>query len=73
MTTAAPTLIRVCTLADLKHESMKVVSAENRTVLVLLHDGAVYAIDNRCPCRKSDPDILVMQPIQKQPVHGVHA
>ncbi len=49
MTTAAPTLIRVCTLADLKHESMKVVSAENRTILVLLHNGGVYAIDNRCP------------------------
>ena len=49
MATPAPALVRVCTLTDLQNEAMKVVSVENRTILVLLHDGAVHAIDNRCP------------------------
>ena len=41
--------IAVCTLADLKRESPKVVSASGRTILVLLDHGQVYALDNRCP------------------------
>ena len=49
MTTPAPNLIRVCSLADLQHEPMRVVSVESRTILVLLHEGSVFAVDNRCP------------------------
>ncbi len=41
--------IAVCSLADLERESSKVVSANGRTILVLLDRGQVYALDNRCP------------------------
>ena len=41
--------IAVCSLADLEKESPKVVSANGRTILILLDRGQVYALDNRCP------------------------
>jgi nitrite reductase/ring-hydroxylating ferredoxin subunit len=41
--------IRVCPLAELQHDGHRVVAAGGRTVLVLESEGAVYAVDNRCP------------------------
>ncbi len=39
----------VCSMAELERDGQKVVSAGGRTVLVLLSQGSVFAIDNRCP------------------------
>ena len=41
--------VKVCSLAELESDGFRVVSAEGRTVLVLLDKGNVYALDNRCP------------------------
>jgi nitrite reductase/ring-hydroxylating ferredoxin subunit len=41
--------VRVCTLAELERDGMRVVSAGGHTVLVLIDQGEVYALDNRCP------------------------
>ena len=41
--------IEICSLEELVREGFKVVSVEGRTVLVLLEQGVVYALDNRCP------------------------
>ena len=41
--------VKVCTLAELEREGRKVISADGRTILVLLDGGKVYALDNRCP------------------------
>ncbi|HXJ84030.1 MAG TPA: Rieske (2Fe-2S) protein, partial [Candidatus Methylomirabilis sp.] len=41
--------IRVCSLADLERDGRKVVSVNGRHVLVVLDQGQVYAVDNRCP------------------------
>ena len=46
--TSAPQ-VKVCSLAELQSEGRKVISVGGRAVLVLLSDGAVYALDNRCP------------------------
>ena len=41
--------IPVCGLEELARDKMKVVSAGGHTVLVLLEQGQVFALDNRCP------------------------
>ena len=41
--------VQVCSLEELEREGFKVISVEERTVLVLLEQGKVYALDNRCP------------------------
>ncbi|MGH7331900.1 MAG: Rieske (2Fe-2S) protein [Candidatus Rokuibacteriota bacterium] len=41
--------MRVCSLADLERARRKVVSVDGRIVLVLLEQGRVFALDNRCP------------------------
>ena len=41
--------IKVCSLAELESSGQRVLSVEGRTVLVLLVDEQVYALDNRCP------------------------
>ncbi|HMH53523.1 MAG TPA: Rieske (2Fe-2S) protein [Candidatus Acidoferrum sp.] len=41
--------IKICTFEDLERERRKVISVNGRTVLVLLEEGRVFAVDNRCP------------------------
>ncbi len=41
--------IEVCALAELEKEGMKVTSADGRVILVVLEQGQLYALDNRCP------------------------
>ena len=41
--------VNVCPFEELKREGSKVVSVEGRVVLVLLDQGRVFALDNRCP------------------------
>ena len=41
--------VEVCPLEQLQAEGFKVVSVEGHTILVLLDQGKVYALDNRCP------------------------
>ena len=41
--------IRVCSLDELEQSRFRVISAGGHTVLVLLEQGQVYALDNRCP------------------------
>lgn len=41
--------VRVCSLAELEAEPVRVVSANGRTVAVFFEDGKAYALDNRCP------------------------
>ena len=41
--------VEVCPLADLEREGSRVLSVDGRTVLVLVDQGKVYALDNRCP------------------------
>jgi len=41
--------INVARLADFEAADRKVVSAGDRPVLLLRHDGGFYAVDNRCP------------------------
>ena len=41
--------VRVCSMEDLERDGSRVVTVEGRTVLVLLDQGNVYALDNRCP------------------------
>ncbi len=41
--------VEVCTEEQLRAEGFKVVSVESHTILVLLDQGKVYALDNRCP------------------------
>ena len=50
-TTQSPAGARVpvCPLDELKQDRFKVLSAEGRTILVLLEEGRVFALDNRCP------------------------
>jgi nitrite reductase/ring-hydroxylating ferredoxin subunit len=43
------TWIKVAQLADFETTDRKVVSAGDRPVLVLRHNGGFYAVDNRCP------------------------
>ncbi len=51
MTTATDieNAIRVCSLDELEGDPTKVVSANGRVVLVLIEQGKVFALDNRCP------------------------
>ena len=41
--------VKVCSLEELEREGSKVVAVEGRVVLVLLDEGELYALDNRCP------------------------
>ena len=41
--------VEVCSFKELEREGQKVISVEGRVVLVLLDQGRVYAVDNRCP------------------------
>ena len=41
--------IQVARVADFETTDRKVVSAGDRPVLLLRHDGSFYAVDNRCP------------------------
>src|SRR5215468_6291798 len=41
--------VRVCSLAELARERRKVIAVDGRTILVLLDNERVFALDNRCP------------------------
>ena len=41
--------VEVCSTEQLERDGFEVVSVEGRTILVLLDQGEVYALDNRCP------------------------
>ncbi len=41
--------VEVCPVGELERDGRKVVSAEGRTILVLMDQGNLYALDNRCP------------------------
>jgi nitrite reductase/ring-hydroxylating ferredoxin subunit len=43
------TLVPIGTVADLEREQPRVVSAGGRTVVLFVHEGQVFALDNRCP------------------------
>src|SRR5215216_3891544 len=52
MTATAPrtnATVQVCTLDELIRDRYRVVAAEGRTILALIDEGQVYALDNRCP------------------------
>ncbi len=49
MATTASGQVRVGTLAELEDRGCLVVTASGHTVAVFLHEGRVYALDNRCP------------------------
>src|SRR5215472_7937689 len=42
-------MVRVCSLAELQREPMRVTTAAGRAILLVLHEGRVSALDNRCP------------------------
>lgn len=42
-------LVRVCSLEELGREPMRVTTAGGRAVLLVLDEGRVFALDNRCP------------------------
>ena len=41
--------VRVCSIGEMEEQGARVVAVKGRTVLVLLEQGNVYALDNRCP------------------------
>ncbi len=41
--------VKVCSFEELERDKHKVVSVDGRVVLVLLEQGKVFALDNRCP------------------------
>ena len=47
--TTRKAVVEVCSVEDLGRAEFKTVSVEGRTVLLLLDQGKVYALDNRCP------------------------
>ena len=50
MTTEAPEHVEhICSLAELKASEHKVVALGGHTIALFFHDGAVSAVDNRCP------------------------
>ncbi|MPZ49120.1 MAG: Rieske 2Fe-2S domain-containing protein [Dehalococcoidia bacterium] len=49
MATETTTAVRVCSLAELERDRFRVLSAEGRVILVLIDQGQVFALDNRCP------------------------
>jgi len=42
-------MVRVCSLAELQQEPMRVTTAAGSPILLVLHEGRVSAVDNRCP------------------------
>lgn len=42
-------MVHVCSLAELQQEPMRVTTAAGRAILLVLHEGRVSALDNRCP------------------------
>ncbi len=42
-------MVRACLVSELDSVTGKVVAAGGRSVLVLMNNGAAYALDNRCP------------------------
>lgn len=48
-TTRETDMVRVCSLAELQQEPMRVTTAAGRPILLVLHEGRVSAVDNRCP------------------------
>src|SRR3954451_21231355 len=47
--TAAEDFVRAASLHDLEARGQRVVKVGERQVLLLLHEGEVRALDNRCP------------------------
>ena len=41
--------VEVCSMEQLQRDGFEIVSTSGRTILVLLEQGEVYALDNRCP------------------------
>jgi nitrite reductase/ring-hydroxylating ferredoxin subunit len=46
---AAEHYVPVCDRADLEEEGRTVVQHDGRAIALFYHEGAVYAVDNRCP------------------------
>ena len=46
---AGTSAVRVGTFEELEREQPKVVSAGGHTIVLILHQGEVFALDNRCP------------------------
>ena len=46
---AGTSAVRVGTLEQLEREQLNVVSAGGRTIVLIVHQGEVFALDNRCP------------------------
>jgi len=42
-------MVRVCSLAELGREPMRVTTSAGRAILLVLHEGRISALDNRCP------------------------
>ena len=42
-------LVRVGTLDELKQRGCSVANVGGHSVALFIHDGQVYAVDNRCP------------------------
>src|SRR5215510_4974535 len=42
-------MVRVCSLAELEREPMRVTTAAGHAILLVLHEGRISALDNRCP------------------------
>ena len=42
-------VVEVCSVKELERDGFRVIPAEGRTVLVVMDQGNVYALDNRCP------------------------
>lgn len=49
MVASAERLVRAGRLADLERDGCRVVHVEGRAIALFSHDGAVYAVENRCP------------------------
>ncbi|MGH7424467.1 MAG: Rieske (2Fe-2S) protein, partial [Candidatus Methylomirabilales bacterium] len=41
--------VKVARMADLERKGCMVLQVEGHTIALFLHQGSVYAIDNRCP------------------------
>jgi nitrite reductase/ring-hydroxylating ferredoxin subunit len=48
-TTESAASVRVCSLEELERDRMRAVSAGGHVILLVLEQGEVYALDNRCP------------------------
>ena len=49
MSAESSTFVRAASLRDVQDAGLKAVHLENRVVLLVSHEGNVYAVDNRCP------------------------